>query len=234
MFFPFSFHPDFPGRLKLLYYSPRVCQIPQQLQTHHPSLTLCLGGNKVSGFPGWQICVIVLRPGRGEQLGGRRRRAEEKKKGTRASGWQISLPLKVKIEFLWRGASQVVRVQDLFLLNPEKGESHPSGPCLNPMPYHGPADKKDSSTQAEGFLSCVCVAAGLCEVQRTPFHSALFYSTEQKWRDNRIIPIIDLLKLLLWQFLIFISLSSLKGKSPASLPRVVCFLQGDIQTLSLA
>lgn len=175
-FFSFSFHSDFPGRLKLLYYSPRVCQIPQQLQTHHPSLTLCLGGNKVSGFPGWQICVIVLRPGRGEQLGGRRRR----EKGTRASGWQISLPLKVKIEFLWRGASQVVRVQDLFLLNPEKGESHPSGLCLYPMPYHGPADKKDRSIQAEGFLSCVCVLPQICV--RTPFllSSLLLYRAEME------------------------------------------------------
>lgn len=107
----------FSGRLKLLYYSPRVCQIPRQLQTHHPSLALCLRGNKVSGFPGWQICVIVLQPSRlGEQLSGHRRRAEKKRnqreKGD-AAGWQISLPFKVKIEFLWRGASQVVRVEDL-------------------------------------------------------------------------------------------------------------------------
>lgn len=71
---------DFSGRLKLLYYSPRVCQIPQQLQTHHPSLALCLKGNKVSGFPGWQICVIVLCPSWGEQLSGHRRREKEKRR----------------------------------------------------------------------------------------------------------------------------------------------------------
>ena len=75
---------DFSGKLKLLYYSPRVCQIPQQLQTHHPSLALCLRGNKVLGFPGWQICVIVLRPGCGNNsvdTGGEQRRKERREKG---------------------------------------------------------------------------------------------------------------------------------------------------------
>lgn len=56
---------DFSGRLKLLYYSPRVCQIPRHRQTHHPSPALCLRGNRVSAFPGWQICEIVLPPGSG-------------------------------------------------------------------------------------------------------------------------------------------------------------------------
>lgn len=85
---------DFSGRLKLLYYSPRVCQIPQQLQTHHPSLALCLKGNKVSGFPGWQICVIVLCPSWGNNwvdTGGERRRKGRREKGDE-TGWQISLP----------------------------------------------------------------------------------------------------------------------------------------------
>lgn len=81
---------DFSGRLKLLYYSPRVCQIPQQLQTHHPSLALCLKGNKVSGFPGWQICVIVLCPSWGNNsvdTGGEKRRKGEKE-GERRAMWQ--------------------------------------------------------------------------------------------------------------------------------------------------
>lgn len=122
---------DFSGRLKLLYYSPRVCQIPQQLQTHHLSLALCLRGNKVSEFPGWQICVIVLRPGwgnnsvdtggesRGEKDGERRAMGERE----RERGWRISLPFKVKIEFLWRGAPQVVKVRDLSLWNLKRRKS---------------------------------------------------------------------------------------------------------------
>lgn len=138
---------DFPGRLKLLYYSPRVCQIPQQLQTHHPSLALCLRGNKVSGFPGWQICVIVLRPGWGNNSvdsGGEQRRKGMRERGA-MQGWQMSLPFKVKIEFLWRGAPQVVMVQDLSFWNLKRRKSHPSGPCLNQMPYHWAADKKRHS-----------------------------------------------------------------------------------------
>lgn len=93
---------DFSARLKLLYYSPRVCQIPRQLQTHHLSLALCLRGNKVSGFPGWQICVIVLRPG----WGGTTRRTQEESRGekggerraTREGGGSVCL-LKWKLSF---------------------------------------------------------------------------------------------------------------------------------------
>lgn len=170
--FPFP-SSDFSGRLKLLYYSPRVCQIPRQLQTHHPSLALCLRGNKVSGFPGWQICVIVLQPSRlGEQLSGHRRRAEKKGKRREkgdARGWQISVLFKVKIEFLWRGARQVVRVRVVktFPFESWQEESHPSGSYLNPVRYYWLADKRDSRihwTFAQLFwaIRSVCRSVASC------------------------------------------------------------------------
>lgn len=92
-FLPVSPSSDFSGRLKLLYYSPGVCQIPQQLQTHHPSLALCLRGNKVSGFPGWRICVIVLCLGQGNKSVDTWREMRRKGVRTRGNGrrWWISL-----------------------------------------------------------------------------------------------------------------------------------------------
>lgn len=95
--FPFT-SSDFSGRLKLLYYSSRVCQIPRQLQTHHPSLALCLRGNKVSGFPGWQICVIVLRPGWGNNSVDTGGEKEWERRVMRAGGRPVSL-LKWKLSF---------------------------------------------------------------------------------------------------------------------------------------
>lgn len=91
--------------LKLLYYSPGVCQIPQQPQTHHPSLALCLRGNKVLGFPGWQICVIVPRSDRENNPVDRG--GEQRRKGMREgldAGREVDhFPFffQVKIEFLW-------------------------------------------------------------------------------------------------------------------------------------
>lgn len=94
---------DFSGRLKLLYYSPRVCQIPEQLQTHHPSPVLCLRGNKVLGFPGWQICVIVLCPGWWEQLRGcmkrKRRGGKEGKRQAMKEGGRSVCLFKWKLSF---------------------------------------------------------------------------------------------------------------------------------------
>lgn len=94
------------GTLKLLYYSLRVCQIPRQRQTHHPSPALCLRGNKVWGLS-W-VTDLCDRPS--SRLGVASRWTQGRKKvreGERVKGLLISLSFKVKIGFLWQGGSHV-------------------------------------------------------------------------------------------------------------------------------